>query len=93
MINKAASYTDDYDVSIQLENMTNDLKFISGKLEKPDIDFEIKKCKKIVAKNLVSQNMNIIWSMITFFEQSSIAFNFARCALWKVPLLAHAIQL
>ena len=54
-MNKAMSHIDDYDLSIQLEHLTNDLKFISGKLEKPDIDFEIKKCKKIVAKNLVSE--------------------------------------
>ena len=33
--------------------MTQDLEFSSGKLERPDIDFEIKKSEKTAEKNTV----------------------------------------
>ena len=48
------SYTDDRDLSYQLGYMTNELKLNIGKLERPDIDFEIKKRKKTIGNNLVS---------------------------------------
>ena len=70
------SYTDDRDLSFQLGYMTNELKLNIGKLERPDIDFEIKKCKKTIGNNLVSNNMNAISSMITFFEQYGIILIF-----------------
>ena len=41
-----------------LEHMNMDLKFHSAKLERPDVDHEMKMWKKTVNKNTVSGSLN-----------------------------------